>query len=154
MALTFFVDPGNRVYVRNITFSGTTRINDEVLRREMRLLEGGWLSNVALERSKQRLQRLPYIKECDSNDAGARVARTRWTSTTRSRRARRRSSPAASATRPPTSSMLNGNYTDANFLGTGHRVAVNLQGGAYNKVYGSRDQPVHHDERPERRRCR
>ncbi|MBV8854000.1 MAG: outer membrane protein assembly factor BamA, partial [Sinobacteraceae bacterium] len=44
VSLTFFIDPGNRVYVRNITYSGSTRINDEVLRREMRQLEGGWLS--------------------------------------------------------------------------------------------------------------
>ena len=64
-SLTFFVDPGNRVYVRNITFSGANRINDEVLRREMRQLEGGWLSNTSLERSKQRMQRLPYIKKVE-----------------------------------------------------------------------------------------
>ena len=63
--LTFFVDPGNRVYVRNIIFNGSKRINDEVLRREMRILEGGWLSNVSLDRSKQRLQRLPYITKVD-----------------------------------------------------------------------------------------
>ena len=62
VALTFFVDPGNRVYVRDIMFSGANRINDEVLRREMRQLEGGWLSNTSLERSKQRIQRLPYVK--------------------------------------------------------------------------------------------
>ncbi len=31
---------------------------------------------------------------------------------------------------------LNGNYTDANFLGTGQRVSVNLSTGLYNKVYG------------------
>jgi len=62
VSLTFFVDPGNRVYVRNITYNGSNRINDEVMRREMRQLEGGWLSNTSLERSKQRLQRLPYIK--------------------------------------------------------------------------------------------
>ena len=66
LSLTFFVDPGNRVYVRHITFNGVTKINDEVLRREMRQLEGGWLSNVALDRSKQRLERLPYIKKVDS----------------------------------------------------------------------------------------
>ena len=65
VSLTFFVDPGNRVYVRNITFSGSNRINDEVLRREMRQLEGGWLSNTSLERSKQRLQRLPYVKNVE-----------------------------------------------------------------------------------------
>ena len=65
VSLTFFVDPGNRVYVRNITFSGVNRINDEVLRREMRQLEGGWLSNTSLERSKQRIQRLPYVKNVE-----------------------------------------------------------------------------------------
>src|SRR5256886_12432047 len=65
VSLTFFVDPGNRVYVRNISFSGANRINDEVLRREMRQLEGGWLSNTSLERSKQRIQRLPYVKSVD-----------------------------------------------------------------------------------------
>src|ERR1041384_7546067 len=66
VSLTFFVDPGNRVYVRNITFGGITKINDEVLRREMRQLEGAWLSNIALDRSKQRIQRLPYVKKVDS----------------------------------------------------------------------------------------
>ena len=64
--LTFFVEPGNRVYVRNIIFNGVTKINDEVLRREMRQLEGGWLSNLLVERSKQRIQRLPYIEKVDS----------------------------------------------------------------------------------------
>ena len=74
LSLTFFVDPGNRVYVRHITFNGVTKINDEVLRREMRQLEGGWLSNVALDRSKQRLERLPYIKKVEFGDqAGGRL---------------------------------------------------------------------------------
>ncbi len=63
--LTLFVDPGNRVYVRHINFTGTTRSNDEPLRREMRQLEAAWLSNVAIERSKQRLQRLPYVESVD-----------------------------------------------------------------------------------------
>ena len=40
-------------------------INDETLRREMRQLEGGWLSNRAVERSKQRLQRLPYVEKVE-----------------------------------------------------------------------------------------
>src|SRR6185437_13775320 len=40
VSLTFFVDPGNRVYVRNITFSGETAINDVVLRRELLQQEG------------------------------------------------------------------------------------------------------------------
>jgi outer membrane protein insertion porin family len=31
--------------------------------------------------------------------------------------------------------MLNANYADADFLGTGDRFAIDLEGGAYNKVY-------------------
>ena len=65
VALTFFIEPGNRVYVRHINFNNTTAINDETLRREMRQLEGGWLSNAAIERSKQRLQRLPYVEKVE-----------------------------------------------------------------------------------------
>jgi len=65
IALTFLVQPGSRAYVRNINFSGSTGINDEVLRREMRQMEGGYLSNSAVERSKQRLQRLPFIEKVD-----------------------------------------------------------------------------------------
>ncbi|HZT03576.1 MAG TPA: outer membrane protein assembly factor BamA [Steroidobacteraceae bacterium] len=135
VSLTFFVDPGNRVYVRNITFSGETSINDVVLRREMRQLEGGWLSNVALERSKQRIQKLPYVKDvtysttpvtgsADQVDVDYKI----------------KQGPAAqlsggigySATYKL---QLNANYADADFLGTGNRFAVDLEGGAFNKVY-------------------
>jgi outer membrane protein insertion porin family len=135
VALTFFIDPGNRVYVRNITFSGVQKINDEVLRRESRQLEGGWLSNAALERSKQRIQRLPYVKKVDSEtdpvpgspdqvDVNYKI----------------QEGPGASLSGGVGYSQLykltlNGDFTDADFLGTGQRFSVDLEGGAYNKVY-------------------
>ena len=61
--LTYVLDPGKKVYVRRITFTGNYKTNDVVLRREMRLMEGSELSNAKLNRSKIRLQRLPYIEE-------------------------------------------------------------------------------------------
>ncbi len=61
--MTFFVDPGKRVYVRRVNFSGNTRTRDEVIRREMRQQEGGWISTPAVERGKIRLQRLGYFNE-------------------------------------------------------------------------------------------
>jgi outer membrane protein insertion porin family len=135
VSLTFFVDPGNRVYVRNISFSGSNRINDEVLRREMRQLEGGWLSNTSLERSKQRIQRLPYVKSVDfettpvagspdlvdvnykieEGPASQLSGGIGWSETYKF--------------------MLNGSYADSDFLGSGQRVSVNLNGGAFSKVY-------------------
>ncbi len=63
VALTFFVDPGKRVYVRRINFEGNTKTRDEVLRREMRQFEGAWISTGAVERSKERLERLTYFEE-------------------------------------------------------------------------------------------
>ncbi len=61
--LTFNVDSGERVYVRQINFAGNTGTNDETLRREMRQLEGASFSRAAVERSRERLQRLPYLEE-------------------------------------------------------------------------------------------
>ena len=60
--LNFYIDPGNRAYVRRIHISGNTTTQDEVLRREMRQMEGGWYSSSAIETSKRRLRRLSYIE--------------------------------------------------------------------------------------------
>ena len=63
VAVTFFIDPGKRAYVRRITFGGNTKTRDEVLRREMRQQESGWMSSSKVERGKIRLQRLGYFSE-------------------------------------------------------------------------------------------
>ena len=136
LSLTFFIDPGNRVYVRHINFNGVTKINDEVLRREMRQLEGGWLSNVALERSKQRLERLPYIKKVESETkpvaGSADLVDVNYDI---------EEGPSAQlgggiGYSESQSFILSANYADANFLGTGRRVAIDLNSGRYSKVYG------------------
>ena len=62
VALTFFIDPGKRAYVRRINFTGNAKTRDEVLRREMRQMEGGWISTPKVDRGKTRLERLSYFK--------------------------------------------------------------------------------------------
>ncbi len=63
VAVTFFIDPGKRVYVRRVNMQGNTRTRDEVLRREMRQLETAWFSTELVKRSRERLQRLGYFEE-------------------------------------------------------------------------------------------
>ncbi len=63
VAVTFFIDPGKRVYVRRINMKGNTRTRDEVLRREMRQLETAWFSTALVKRSRERLQRLGYFDD-------------------------------------------------------------------------------------------
>jgi outer membrane protein insertion porin family len=62
VSVNFFVDPGKRVYIRRIEFVGNSKTKDEVLRREMRQMEGAWFSQNAIDRSKVRMQRLTYFE--------------------------------------------------------------------------------------------
>jgi len=61
--IKFFVDAGSRAYVRRIEFAGNKVTEDQVLRREMRQMEGGWASTQAIEASKIRLERLGFFQQ-------------------------------------------------------------------------------------------
>ena len=63
VAFTFFIDPGRRVYVRRINIAGNTRTRDEVIRREMRQIEGGWYSSERVNLSRSRIDKLGYFTE-------------------------------------------------------------------------------------------
>jgi len=61
--LTFFIEPGKRAYVNRVNFKGNTKTVDEVLRREMRQMEGGSASTAQIDNSKVHLERLGFFKE-------------------------------------------------------------------------------------------
>jgi hypothetical protein len=65
--LTFYVDPGRRVYVRRIEIGGNVRTRDEVVRREMRQQEAAWYDSDAIKFSRDRVDRLGYFNEVDVN---------------------------------------------------------------------------------------
>lgn len=61
--LTFYVDPGRRVYVRRIQIGGNTRTRDEVIRREMRQQEAAWYDSANIKSSRDRVDRLGYFND-------------------------------------------------------------------------------------------
>jgi outer membrane protein insertion porin family len=62
-SFTIVVDPGRRVYVRRINIGGNSRTRDEVIRREIRQMEGGWYSTDKVNRSRERIDRLGFFNE-------------------------------------------------------------------------------------------
>ena len=95
-AITFFVDPKSRAYVRHINFNGTDNVNDEVLRRR----DDADGERLPVERAHRSLAgsapALAVHREVSSTRRRrCRAAPTSWTSTSRSRKVCRVSSAAA-----------------------------------------------------------
>ncbi len=135
VAMTFLVDPGKRVYVRHIKFAGAERTNDVVLRRELRQLEGSWVSNILLERSKQRIQQLPYIEEVEFEKTRVEGSDDLVDVEYKIKEGQAASLSGGIGYSESYSFMLNGSFADANFLGSGERIAVELNTGRFQKVY-------------------
>lgn len=64
--VNFDIQPGKKIYVRNINIVGNTKTNDEVIRRELRQQEGSLFSVVQQEQSKIRLNNLGYLQDVNS----------------------------------------------------------------------------------------
>jgi outer membrane protein insertion porin family len=135
IALTFQIEPNARTYVRRVTFLGVEKTNDEVLRREMRQLEGGVLTNALVTRSEERLQRLPYIKSVKTETKP--VAGTPDLVDVEVEIEEGPSSTLGGGIgySERQSFMLNGSYIDSNVFGTGERLAFEINGGRYSQVY-------------------
>ena len=65
VSLQFLVEPGKKMRVRFINFSGNEKTQNTVLRREMRQLEGEVYQRSKVDRSQVRLQRLNYLGSVD-----------------------------------------------------------------------------------------
>ncbi|APC15703.1 outer membrane protein assembly factor BamA [Pseudomonas frederiksbergensis] len=133
--ITFVVDPGKRAYVNRINFRGNTKSEDEVLRREMRQMEGGWASTYLIDQSKTRLERLGFFKEVnvetpavpgvdDQVDVNYAVEEQASGSIT-----------ASVGFAQSAGLILGGSITQNNFLGTGNKVSIGLTRSQYQSRY-------------------
>jgi len=135
VALTFFIDPGKRVYVRRVTFGGNVKTHDEVLRREMRQLEGGWYSTAKLERSKTRLIRTGFFEDVNV-ETPLVPGRTDMVDVVINVTERASGSIQASVGYGQGSGViLSGSINQNNFLGTGNQVGAEISNNRVNTVY-------------------
>jgi outer membrane protein insertion porin family len=135
VALTFFIDPGKRVYVRRINIKGNTRTRDEVLRRELRQMESAWFSGELIKRSKERLQRLGFFEEVEietpavpgsADEVDVNITVKEKSSGTL----------AASVGYSQTDGVVfNTSITQYNFLGTGKQMSLGFNNSSSNTLY-------------------
>ncbi|MBP3932272.1 MAG: outer membrane protein assembly factor BamA [Pseudomonas sp.] len=133
--IEFVVDPGKRAYANRINFRGNTKTEDQVLRREMRQMEGGWASTYLIDQSKTRLERLGYFKEVnvetpavagvdDQVDVNYSVEEQSSGSIT-----------ASVGFAQSAGLILGGSITQHNFLGTGNSASLGLTRSEYQSKY-------------------
>jgi outer membrane protein insertion porin family len=133
--LTFFVDPGKRVYVRRINFAGNSKTRDEVLRQELRQMETGWFSAEKVERSRTRLQRLGFFEQVNV-ETPAVPGLTDQVDVNYSVTEQPSGSISVGVGFSQTSGIiLNGSISQDNFLGTGRRVSASLNTSDVTTVY-------------------
>ena len=135
VAVTLYVEPKSRVYVRRVNFNGTSSVNDEVFRRELRQFEGAYLSNSRLERSKIRIQRLPYVEKVDQTTnpvPGTPDLVDLDFDITEGLPGQFGGGVGYSQSQKL---ILNGSFVHTNFMGSGNRVQADINSGRFRTVY-------------------
>jgi len=135
VAFNIVIDPGRRVYVRRIDIAGNTKTRDEVVRREMRQIEGAYYDASKIQLSRRRVDRTGYFSEVNVETQPVEQNPDQV-------------DIAYSVKERPTGALLFGlgfsnveklslsaSLTQANVFGTGNFLSFNVNSGSVNKVY-------------------
>jgi outer membrane protein insertion porin family len=135
VAFTLLIDPGRRVYVRRINVVGNSKTRDEVVRREMRQLEGAYYDASKIQLSRRRIDRTRYFSDVavDTAPVEGRPDQVDVTYTVEER------STGALALGVGFSTLdrliLSASITQPNVFGTGKFLALEVNSGTVNQIY-------------------
>ena len=134
VAINYIVDPGKLAYVRRVTFTGHGRTRDETLRRELRQLEAAPFSKSAVERSRVRLARLPFIEEAEVDTKPVPGTQDQVDILFKIKERAPGSVQFGVGYSGLSGFLVNASLTQTNFLGTGNRVVLEAERSAISKV--------------------
>ncbi|MEO7405067.1 MAG: outer membrane protein assembly factor BamA [Burkholderiales bacterium] len=135
VAFTVVIDPGRRVYVRRINIVGNTRTRDEVVRRELRQLEGAYYDNLKLQRSKRRLDLTQFFSEVDLETDPVAGTTDQVDITVRVKERPTGNLLLGVGFSSADRIVLTGSITQQNLFGSGNSLGLQVNSGSINKVY-------------------
>ena len=124
--LNYYINPGQQVTVRRINFSGNNKTADEVLRREMRQMEGALASNEKIDLSKIRLERTGFFKTVDVKPTRVPNAPDQVDLNVNVEEQHSGTTTLAVGYSQNGGITFQAGLSQTNFMGTGNRVAVDL----------------------------
>ncbi len=132
------LNEGKQYFIRRIEFSGNTTTRDNVIRRELNIVEGGVFNSEAMKYSVRRLNQLGFFKPLD--DKALAVDRVAGSDSkvdvkiTVEEQNRNQLTFGAGASQYE-GFFGNLSYTTSNFLGKGESVTVSAQAGSRSRNY-------------------
>jgi outer membrane protein insertion porin family len=133
--MTFLIDPGQKVYVRQINFTGNTKTEDEVLRRAMRQQEGALVSLNDVHESERRLNMLGYFKNVKVNTVPVEGTDNQVDLNVDVTEAPSASLTAGVGYSDTNGILLNAGFNQPNFLGTGRDLGINFNTSDFQRYY-------------------
>jgi len=135
VAFTLLIDPGRRVYVRRINVVGNSKTRDEVVRREMRQLEGAYYDASKIQLSRRRIDRTRYFSEVnvDTKPVEGRPDQVDVTYTVEERSTGSLALGVGFSTLDKV--ILSASITQPNVFGTGKFLSLEVNSGTVNQVY-------------------
>ncbi len=134
VAFTFMVDPGRRAYVRRINIAGNTRTRDEVVRRELRQVEGSFYDTSKLQLSKQRIDRTGYFGEVEVETLPVTGTTDQVDVTVRVKEKPTGAIMVGVGFSSADKLILQGGISQTNIFGSGNTLAAQVNSGSFSRV--------------------
>ena len=135
VAFTILIDPGRRVYVRRINIGGNTKTRDEVIRREMRQLEGAFYDASKIQLSRQRVDRTQYFSAVTVETQPVEGVQDQVDVNFSVKEKQTGAILFGAGLSSAEGFVLSGSITQANVFGSGKFLSVNFSTGSVNQVY-------------------
>jgi outer membrane protein insertion porin family len=135
VAFTLFVDPGRRVYVNRINVAGNTKTRDEVVRREIRQMEGAYYDAEKINRSRERINRLDYFNEVNIETPSVAGTTDQVDVNVSVSEKSTGNIMLGAGFSSSEGLVLSGSVSQSNVFGTGNRLSAQINSGSVNTVY-------------------